>query len=161
MDGYISILKIIWNLISMGSYQAKISTLMSQKKMSYADIEKETGLHKSTVYGIVSGTSKNPGVNALQLIAKALGVSLGTILIDEEDIQHNPLSHNQMKAYSNATSITINIMIEKNLNFPMDKVLAIIKDVYQFSTKNGKGDTEYSPTDPRFIEWLLESKYNS
>ena len=140
----------------MKNLQTKISNLMSQRKMSFADIEKETGLNRNTVYSIVSGASKNPGVNALQLIAKALGVSLATILIEEEDIQPNPLSHNQLKAFSEATTATINTIIEKNLTLPIDKLILIIKEIYQYSIK-----ADPPNIDPRFIDWLLEHKYNN
>ena len=42
-------------------------------------------------------------------------------LIDEEEIQISSLSDEQMKAFAEATSSTINIIISRGLNFPFLK----------------------------------------
>jgi transcriptional regulator with XRE-family HTH domain len=137
----------------MASLQKKINGLMAQKKIRAVDIERETGLSRNTVYSIIAGNSKNPSASNLQLIANALGVTLESILIDEEEILS--LSDQQMKAFSDATSATISSIIEKKLNFPLSKLLSIIKEVYQYALK-----TNPPYVDNKFVDWLLDKYKN-
>lgn len=139
----------------MTNLQAKISELMSQKNINAADIERKTGLNKNTVYSIIAGNSKNPSAHNLQLIAQALGVTLESILIDEKDFLFNSLTEAQMKIFVDATGITVNTIIANNLNFSLDKLISIIKEVYQYAIK-----TNPPSVDNRFVDWLID-KYKS
>ena len=139
----------------MASLQTKISELMTHKKINAIDIEKATGINRNTVYSIIAGNSKNPSAYNLQLIATALGVTLESILIDEEEMQINSLSDQQMKAFADSTNATINIIIEKELNFPLCKLLSIIKEVYQYALK-----TNPPYVDNKFVDWLLDKQKN-
>jgi transcriptional regulator with XRE-family HTH domain len=141
----------------MKNLPQKIQNLMIQKNIGATDIEKKTGLNKNTVYSIVAGNSKSPSAHTLQLIAKALDVSLESILIDEEEtlISISTLSNQQMKIFADVTSTTINIIIEKELNFPLNKLIDLIKEVYQYSLKANP-----ICVDIRFIDWLLDKYKN-
>lgn len=139
----------------MANLQAKINELMTQKRMNAVDIEKATGLSRNTVYSIIAGNSKNPSAYNLQLIAKALDVTLESILIDEEEIQVSSLSKQQMKAFAEATTLTINAAIEKDMDFPLTKLISIIKEVYKYAVK-----TNPPSVDSRFVEWLLDKYRN-
>ena len=138
----------------MTNLQAKLNQLMTEKKITAVDIERETGLNRNTVYSIIAGHSKNPSAHNLQLIAKALNVNLESILIGYEDIQLDSLSHKQIKAYLDATSATIEIILEKKLNFSLNKLTSLIKEVYQYSLK-----VDPPSIDTRFIHWIID-KYN-
>jgi transcriptional regulator with XRE-family HTH domain len=140
----------------MSSLQQRIQDLMTQKNMGATDIERKTGLNRNTIYGIVAGNSKNPSAYNLQLIAKALDVSLESMLVDEEEIKLDILNHAQMKAFCEATSSTINIIIEKNLNFSLDKLISLIKEVYQYSIK-----IDPPTIDDRFIHWMIDKHTKS
>ena len=98
----------------MANLQLKLSELMTQKNVSISDIEKTTGLNKNTINSILTGASKNPSANTLRSIAKALDVSLESILSDDE-IDIEALNKDQMKIFSEVTSATINIIIDKDL----------------------------------------------
>lgn len=135
----------------MTNVQGKINQLMTQKKITVLDIEKGTGINRNTIYSILSGTSKNPSASNLQLIAKALGVSLQDILVDEEEIRSERLNHNQMKTFRDVTAATINIIIEKNKEMPLDKIFSLIKEVYLYSIK-----LDPPSIDNRFIDWLVD-----
>lgn len=135
----------------MSRLQAKITELMAQKKINAVDIETETGLNRNTVYSIIAGNSKNPSAHNLQLIAKALGVGLESILVSEEDVQIDLLSHQQMQTFAQATNATVGTIIKKELNFSFDKLLNLIKEVYQYSLKS-----DPPSVDARFIDWLIE-----
>ncbi len=135
----------------MTNVQAKINELMTQKKITVLDIEKSTGINRNTIYSILSGTSKNPSASNLQLIAKALGVSLQDILVDEAEIGNDRLNRDQMKTFRDVTTATINIIIEKNKEMPLDKITSLIKEVYLYSIK-----LDPPSIDNRFIDWLID-----
>ena len=137
----------------MANLQLKLSELMTQKNVTVLDIEKTTGLNKSTINSILTGASKNPTANTLRTIAKALDVSLEFILSDEE-MNIDGLNKDQMKIFSEVTSATINIIIDKELSFTIDKLNALIKEIYQYSVK-------INPPyiDDRFINWIVD-KHN-
>ena len=76
-------------------------------------------------------------------------------MIDEEEIQISSLSDEQMKAFADATSSTINIIIARGLNFPLNKLISIIKEVYQYALKANPPSV-----DDRFVDWLLDKYKN-
>jgi len=137
----------------MANLQLKLSELMTQKNVTISDIEKTTGLNKNTINSILTGASKNPSANTLRSIAKALDVSLEFILSDDE-MNIEALNKDQMKIFSEVTNATINIIIDKDLNFTIDKLNALIKEIYQYSVK-------INPPyiDDRFIHWIVD-KHN-
>lgn len=135
----------------MSSLPKKISQLMTSKKINAVDIERETGLNRNTVYSIVAGSSKNPSAQNLQLIAQALGVTLESILMDEEEMRINSLSEQQMQAFAATTSATVNIIVANKLNFSLDKLISIIREVYKYTLK-----ATPPSVDERFIDWLLD-----
>ena len=139
----------------MANLQLKLSELMTKKNVTVSDIEKTTGLNKNTITSILTGTSKNPSANTLRSIAKALDVSLEFILSDEE-INIDALTKEQMTTFSDVTTTTINIIIDKNLSFTLDKLSSLIKDIYQYSVK-------LNPPfiDDRFIHWILDKHRKS
>ena len=118
----------------MANLQLKLSELMTQKSITVSDIEKLTGLNKNTINSILNGASKNPTANTLRAIAKALDVSLEFILSDDQ-INIEALTKDQIKIFSEVTSKTIDIVIDKDLRFTMDKLNFIIKEIYQYSIK--------------------------
>ncbi len=137
----------------MANLQLKLSELMTQKNVTVSDIEKTTGLNKNTINSILTGASKNPTANTLRSIAKALDVSLEFILSDEE-MNIDGLNKDQMKIFSEVTSATIDIIINKDLKFTIDKLHVLIKEIYQYSVK-------INPPfiDERFINWIVD-KHN-
>lgn len=61
-----------------------------------------------------------------------------------------------MKAYQDATTSTIKVIIEKNIEFTMDKMLDLIQEVYNYSIKIDSP----KKIDERFIHWIIEQNYN-
>ena len=60
-----------------------------------------------------------------------------------------------MRAFAETTNATINIVISKQLNFSLDKLISIIREVYKYTLKASPPSV-----DDRFIDWLLD-KYKS
>ncbi|MDN3030703.1 MAG: helix-turn-helix transcriptional regulator [Candidatus Tisiphia sp.] len=135
----------------MVNLQTKLNSLMIQKNINAVGIEKKTGISRNTVYSILYGSSKNPSASNLQLIAKALDVNLEALIVDSE-INLEVLTVEQMKIFSKATSITINMLIEKNLNFSFTNLTALIKEIYEYALKK-------QSVDSTFVDWMIE-KYH-
>ena len=134
----------------MANLQLKLSEMMSQKKLTLSDIEKTTGLNKNTINSILTGASKNPSANTLRSIARALDVSLESILSDNE-VNIDALNKEQMKIFSEVTDATINVIIEKDLSFTIDKLNTLIKEIYQYAIK-----IDPPCIDDRFIHWIVD-----
>lgn len=135
----------------MVNLQIKLNSLMIQKNINAVEIEKKTGISRNTVYSILYGSSKNPSATNLQLIAKALDVNLEALVVDNE-VNLEVLTVDQMKIFSKSTSITINMLTEKNLNFSFTNLTALIKEVYEYALKK-------QSVDNTFIDWMIE-KYH-
>ena len=138
---------------SVKNLQNYIHDVMQQKKIRVKDIEESTGLNKNTIYKILSGQSKNPSASNLQLIAKALSVSLESLITLENDIDTKNLSHEEMKIFLEATDVTVNTLIKKDIIPSVDNLIVLIKEVYQYSIKASPPKVE-----ERFIHWLLDNK---
>ncbi|HJD57615.1 helix-turn-helix transcriptional regulator [Candidatus Tisiphia endosymbiont of Ptychoptera albimana] len=135
----------------MVNLQIKLNSLMIQKNINAVEIEKKTGISRNTVYSILYGSSKNPSATNLQLIAKALDVNLEALVVDNE-VNLEVMTVDQMKIFSKSTSITINMLTEKNLNFSFTNLTALIKEVYEYSLKK-------QSVDNTFINWMID-KYH-
>ncbi|HJD56528.1 MULTISPECIES: helix-turn-helix domain-containing protein [unclassified Candidatus Tisiphia] len=135
----------------MVNLQTKLNSLMIQKNINAVEIEKKTGISRNTVYSILYGSSKNPSATNLQLIAKALDVNLEALVVDNE-ANLEVMTVDQMKIFSKATSLTINILTEKNLNFSFGNLTALIKEVYEYALKK-------QSVDNTFIDWMID-KYH-
>ncbi|MCC8416397.1 MAG: helix-turn-helix transcriptional regulator [Rickettsia endosymbiont of Gnoriste bilineata] len=135
----------------MVNLQIKLNSLMIQKNINAVEIEKKTGISRNTVYSILYGSSKNPSAANLQLIAKALDVNLEALVVDNE-VNLEVLTVDQMKIFSKSTSVTINMLTKKNLNFSFTNLTALIKEVYEYALKK-------QSVDNTFIDWMIE-KYH-
>jgi transcriptional regulator with XRE-family HTH domain len=135
----------------MVNLQIKLNSLMIQKNINAVEIEKKTGISRNTVYSILYGSSKNPSATNLQLIAKALDVNLEALVVDNE-VNLEVMTVDQMKIFSKSTSVTINMLTEKNLNFSFTNLTALIKEVYEYSLKK-------QSVDNTFINWMID-KYH-
>ena len=138
----------------MTNLQNRIRELMAQKDINAVKIEKTTGLNRNTVYSILAGNSKTPSAQNLQLIAKALGVSLEFLLLDVEKIMIENLTAEQIKIFCDATNSVTTSIIEKKINISLEKLVALIKEVYQYSI-----EAEPPHIDNKFLRWTID-KYH-
>lgn len=137
----------------MAQLHKKISQLMAEKNITATDIQRTTGLNRNTVYSIIAGNSKNPSASNLQLIAKALDVSLDNFLIDEATTPLGNLNKEQLICYKEVTIRIIDTLLNKELDIGMDKLIDLIKETYQYSIKSSPHDI-----DQRFIEWIIDKQ---
>ena len=65
------------------SISERLKQILETKKMSVAELQKSTGMKKSTIYDIMNGTNKSPRIDTLQTITKTLNISLDELTTDE------------------------------------------------------------------------------
>ncbi|MDX1916433.1 MAG: helix-turn-helix transcriptional regulator [Rickettsiaceae bacterium] len=135
----------------MSSFQMKLSELMTQKNITAPEIERKTGLSKNTITSILNGTSLNPTANTLKAIARGLDVSLDYFLSFDTELTYKSLTKDQMSAWSQSTSHTINMIIERDLSFTFEKLQEIIREVYNYAIR-----VEPPIVDSRFIQYILD-----
>jgi transcriptional regulator with XRE-family HTH domain len=106
------------------------------------------------IYSLVAGNSKSPSAKTLQLLSEALGVSVEFLLLDDEEYSFVTLNQSQLKLFHESTSATINMIIERDLNFSFDNLTKVIKSVYEYSLKKKFVDTE-------FIDYVVDKYKNN
>jgi len=137
----------------MTNLPVRLNQLMNQKNYNVVDIEKATGISRNTIYSILSGNSKNPGAQTLQLIATALDVSLESLLTGNKPTVFKTLTIDQIKIFSDTAQIIANIAIEKKLKLSIETLNFLINEVYQYSIQ-----TTTPCIDERFVHWVI-NKY--
>jgi transcriptional regulator with XRE-family HTH domain len=131
----------------MANLQLRLSELMSRKNITPTEIEKKTGLNKNTITSILTGASKNPSANTLRSIATSLDVSL-EFLLSDNNINIDALTTEQLQLFSEVTTATVNFIIEEKINFSFSKLMAVIKEVYDYTLKK-------QSIDKIFIDWTV------
>ena len=53
---------------------AEIKTFMKEHKITYGDLSKKSGVPESTLKNIFAGFTKNPRIDTMQAIERALGI---------------------------------------------------------------------------------------
>ena len=131
----------------MANLQLRLSELMSRKNITPTEIEKKTGLNKNTITSILTGASKNPSANTLRSIATSLDVSL-EFLLSDNNINIDALTTEQLQLFSEVTTATVNFIIEEKISFSFSKLMAVIKEVYDYTLKK-------QSIDKIFIDWTV------
>lgn len=131
----------------MANLQLRLSELMGRKNITPTEIEKKTGLNKNTITSILTGASKNPSANTLRSIATSLDVSL-EFLLSDNNINIDALTTEQLKLFSEVTTATVNFIIEEKISFSFNKLMTVIKEVYDYTLKK-------QSIDKIFIDWTV------
>jgi len=70
---------------------SEIKIILKERKITYEDLAKMTGLSKSTITKIFGGFAKYPRVDTMQAIEKALGISPETAEPSDGDLTDDEL----------------------------------------------------------------------
>lgn len=131
----------------MANLQLRLSELMTKKNITPTEIERKTGLNKNTITSILTGASRNPSANTLRSIATSLDVSL-EFLLSDNNINIDALTTEQLKLFSEVTTATVNFIIEEKVSFSFNKLVTVIKEVYDYTLKK-------QSVDKIFIDWTV------
>ncbi|WP_341764063.1 helix-turn-helix transcriptional regulator [Candidatus Tisiphia endosymbiont of Beris chalybata] len=128
-----------------------IERLLKERDWRVADLENKIGQSRS-VTNIFRGASKNPTIEVLQAIAKALDVDLQELLLD----------HDSNDSVLNIALLrdTCNKIINEleGINYPItvkySNIFTLIREVYEYSTQ-----LNLVKADDNFTKWLIHKHY--
>ena len=63
----------------------RINKILENRQMSVAELQRTTGMKKSTIYDITSGTNKNPRINTISQICESLNISIDELIYDNKN----------------------------------------------------------------------------
>jgi transcriptional regulator with XRE-family HTH domain len=128
-----------------------INRLLKERSWKVADIENKIG-HGRPVKNILSGSSKNPTIEILKLIAHAFNVEIQDLLIEQENIQ----SVNLPLLSDTYTKVIQEIeTLSKSITFTHNNVTLLVKETYEYSLK-----LTLNSADINFIKWLIQKHYS-
>jgi transcriptional regulator with XRE-family HTH domain len=144
------------NLID--NLQEQIENRMHEKNLNARELERRAGLKISAVRNILSGQSKNPGIEVIAAIAKLLNCSTDELLGLEQDkskaesTKQKIISVWDYSLYENCLKEVHNYLQSKNFKPQAEQILFFIREAYVYSLE-GKD----KKADLRFIKWIIDS----
>lgn len=146
-----------------------ISNTIKQKAkengLSINRLEQNAGLKKGTVYNILLGRSKNPGIYTIQQLAIVLNCSVSDLFENKLDTEVSTINFSQNDdwdsvLYIKCLSYLVNTAKAKNISLSKQKAFALTDEIYLYSLK-GELKTMMNKVDQNFSNWLLEKWLNS
>jgi DNA-binding Xre family transcriptional regulator len=151
----------------MSAVGIKLRAMLEERKLSTVELERIAGLKSGVVRNITSGRSKNPKIETLKLICKALECSLYDV-IDQEVLKHaaeaNPIKENtneldrfeqtapwKHSLFIQCTDTVQHYLKEHKVNVKFSQVINLIKHSYVYALQKNKGEVSHG-----FTEWLVE-----
>lgn len=140
----------------MAYIAVKLKEIMEEKSITANALEKRSGVKVSSVQNIIYGRSKNPGIDTVKAIAKALGCTLYDLL--EENENTTSLSANNpnekewnISLFIDALKAAETMMKQKGIKPSYKTALAFANEIYSYSQLSNKGTADYD-----FTRWLFE-----
>jgi transcriptional regulator with XRE-family HTH domain len=118
-------------------------------------LERKAGVKTNAVRNILTGRSKNPNIDTLKAIARALECSLEE-LIASEQTEGNLISETRLAKVEDTTlyvQIVDNVLKEynkKNIAPTISKLNIVVLEIYSYLHSKKKA------IDVDFIEWMVE-----
>ena len=137
--------------MSHAAIKDNINRLLKERSWKVADLENKIG-HGRPVKNILNGSSKNPTIEILKLIAQAFNVEIQDLLIEQENIKsvNLPLL---LDAY---TKVIQEIEpLSKSITFTHNNVMTVVKETYEYSLK-----LKLDHADINFIRWIIQQHYS-
>ena len=137
--------------MSHAAIKDNINRLLKERSWKVADLENKIG-HCRPVKNILNGSSKNPTIEILKLIAQAFNVEIQDLLIEQENIKsvNLPLL---LDAY---TKVIQEIEpLSKSITFTHNNVMTVVKETYEYSLK-----LKLDHADINFIRWIIQQHYS-
>lgn len=129
-----------------------ISRLLKEKDWKIADLDHKVGANRS-VSNILRGSSKNPTIELLQSIAKALNVEVQDLLEEHVTAKgtNTPLLLDSCKKVLSQIEA---LALSENLNYR--SVITMVREVYEYSVHLGLQQAE-----DNFVKWTVHKHTNT
>ncbi len=144
------------NLIE--NLQEQIEARMHEKNLNARELERRAGLKISAVRNILSGQSKNPGIEVITSMAKILNCSTDELLGIESKKDKSDTPKQKVidiwdySLYENCLKEVHNYLQSKSLKSHAEQILFFVREAYIYSLE-GKD----KKADLRFIKWIVDS----
>ncbi len=159
----------------MAQIVSYIKCKMEEEGLTAYALEKRAGLKPSAVNNIIYGKSKNPSIEILKAIAKALNCSVSDLIGERvtnftQSIEHetairrvntihvtNLESFSNNELYTNCLHTVAKLLHKKKIFIGKEEIISCIDEIYLYSTKkNFKNQV-----DQHFAEWILDKYANA
>ena len=133
--------------------QKRLKEKMIAKGLSAYNLEQQAGLRSSAVQNILSGRSKNPGIDTLTAIAKILECSIDE-LIKEEVPFNGPSSSSHPwdgRLYNLSLELILKLCKSKGTSISKETALKYAEEVYTYSVNANR-----KVPDKSFAKWIVE-----
>lgn len=126
--------------------------IMEKQQLSINALERKSGVKPGSVQNILYGRSKNPGIETLLALAKALNISLNTLVYSSEDDVDFSLPWNA-DLYTEAVITVRNELHRLSFFLKRKEFLECVYKIYEYSQKSQKDKIDLT-----FATWLIEEK---
>lgn len=138
------------------SIAEKLRQVMDERHISIYALERSAGMKPSVVQNIIYGRSKNPGIDTIKSIAKALNCRISDLI--EETTDHLPLFAAPLEPWNFSLFVeslkALELVIkEQDLTISQKDTFLLAQEIYKYAVQ--------SPTntvDLTFVRWLLSKK---
>ncbi len=144
-------------MIEQNKLGNRIKELINSKNLSMAKFEQIAGLKPGAARDIIIGNSRNPTINTLNKICKALACSLNDLVENEWTVQEVPLLNRygntewDVALFTKCAEIIEKYLQTYQLKFSLYKTLNLITELYLHSLlKNNR------QIDKKSAEWSVE-----
>lgn len=129
----------------MTSIESKLKELMQEKNLSVAQVAESSGITRSSIHSILSGSNDNPSSKTLLKISKVLGVSLDYFLGHDIKTNIDIMTKEQLQVFRGICNSTLDIIIKQNHALSLELFFKIIKEVssYTFSAEPIEVNTKF------------------
>ncbi len=138
----------------------EILSRIEEKNLTIGLLERKAKLPNNTIRNIISGTSKNPGINSLTAIAKVLECSVDELLGKKIEsrtgisylrlAEHSELS---LELFKEIIDFIESYIKQHKVKISFEDFLFFIKESYIFAlNKNSK------KVSTSFVEWIIENR---
>ena len=133
--------------------QKRLKEKMIAKGLSAYNLEQQAGLRSSAVQNILSGRSKNPGIDTLTAIAKILECSIDELIKEEVSFNGPPPSFHPWDGRLYNLSLELILKLCKSKGTPISKEIALkyAEEVYAYSINANR-----KIPDKSFAKWIVE-----
>ncbi len=138
----------------------RLKHIMKEKKVSINELEKYPGVRVSSVQNIIYGRSRNPGIDTIKAIAKALNCNVGDLLGNELNTRTS--GENSVICDDREWKIDLYINVLQSLKESIDKNnitmmeregIEFTKEIYNYTIHSNKNSV-----DKNFVNWIIDRK---
>lgn len=124
---------------------------IKEKNISVAELERSAGVKISAVRNIINGTSKNPGIEVVQALAKALNCSMDSLcgLAGYDGTVHS-LEY-KIPLLRDTIQVMLDVLEKKKTSLSVQKFNALLLEIYSFFERK-----EDPKVDKDFVVWFLD-----